>query len=110
MNNEWQLADRMMSYWSFLLVAMGTNLPDNIDDSDIARVVSGLKSKALDNAPATVKVTSGGTIVGAAVLGPAGGVLGAVAGSGVGYLIDEGYLDGFEEEPEELEVEAEFDD
>jgi hypothetical protein len=77
---------------------MSKKLPDTFSKDDIIDAVSDLKNNAVDNAPATVKITSGGVVVGAAVLGPAGGVIGAVAGSGVGYLIDEGYLDPFVEE------------
>ena len=64
------------------------------DDSDLTDYVQRIEERARQQAPATVQGSSIGTLVGAAVFGPAGGVVGAVVGSGIGYLDDEGYLNG----------------
>lgn len=44
-----------------------------------------------------MKLSYGGTILGAVAFGPAGGVVGATLGSGIGYLKDKGYFDSHEE-------------
>ncbi len=62
------------------------------DDTDLSDYVERIESRARERAPTTVKATSVGTLLGAAAFGPIGGVAGAVAGSGIGYLDDEGYF------------------
>ena len=64
------------------------------DESDLTDYVKRIEERARQQAPATVQGSSIGTLVGAAVFGPVGGVVGAIVGSGIGYLDDEGYLNG----------------
>lgn len=80
------------------------NLPD-IGEGQLIDYAQDFKSQAMDNAPATVQFSSGGTIIGAVAFGPAGGVVGATVGSSIGYLKDEGYFDS-DEEPEVIEAEV----
>lgn len=81
------------------------DLPDvsGIDKSELIEYAEKFEGKAKDNAPKTVKLSSGGTILGAVAFGPAGGVVGATVGSGIGYLMDEDYFDS-DEEPEVVEA------
>jgi len=81
------------------------NLPDapDIGKEELIKYAKDLESQARDNAPTTVKLSYGGTILGAVAFGPAGGVVGATVGSGIGYLKDEGYFDS-EEDPEVVEA------
>ena len=81
------------------------NMPDlpDFDKSDIINYAKKVEEQARDNAPTTVKLSYGGIIIGAAAFGPAGGVVGATVGSGIGYMKDEGYFDS-EEEPEVVEA------
>lgn len=71
---------------------------------DIIEAAESVKDKARTDVPATVAVSIGGMQVGAVAFGPAGGVLGATVGSGIGALYDKGYLDEYEEKAEELYV------
>lgn len=77
-----------------------------LSESEIVDLARRYEDRARTNAPTTVKLTYGGVIVGAAAFGPAGGVVGAVVGSGIGYLTDEGYFDS-EEEPDVVEADIE---
>ncbi len=76
-------------------------------DFDVEQFTSDLKTRATESAPSTVSYTWGGVLVGAALLGPVGGVLGATVGSAVGYLKDEGYV-GSAEDPEVVESDVDI--
>jgi phage tail tape-measure protein len=76
------------------------------EEFDVEAFTEDLKARATENASATVKYGTGGVLVGAAVLGPVGGVLGASLGSAAGYLLDEGYV-GSDDEPEVVEADVE---
>ena len=82
------------------------------DDTDLSDYVERIESRARERAPTTVKATYVGTLLGAAAFGPIGGVAGVVAGSGIGYLDDEGYFgdDGAEDAPGSEEDETDGDD
>lgn len=80
---------------------MANKIIERIGEQEIVAAAKKVVSNANRNAPYTVNVTYGGTLIGAAAFGPAGGVVGAVVGSGVGYLFDEGYLETYDAEPEE---------
>lgn len=56
-----------------------------------------------------MKLSYCGTILGAVAFGPAGGVLGATLGSGIGYLKDEGYFDS-DKESEVIKADMKDDD
>jgi hypothetical protein len=81
------------------------DLPDvpDIGEGELIEYAKNLETQARDNAPTTVSLSWGGTILGAVAFGPAGGVVGATVGSGIGYLKDEGYFDS-DEEPEVIEA------
>lgn len=68
------------------------NLPSGLSPDEIASYASDIVDTATEEAPATMKLTAGGVTVAAAAFGPAGGFIGATAGSGIGALIDEGYI------------------
>lgn len=59
----------------------------------IVDLANDYRRRARENAPATVEFAVGGVVLGSVAFGPAGGVVGATAGSLVGYLRDEGHLD-----------------
>ena len=59
----------------------------------VAGLAAEYRSRARENAPATVELAVTGVVLGSLAFGPAGGVLGATVGSVVGYLRDEGHLD-----------------
>jgi len=80
------------------------DIPD-FNKSDLIEFAEGLEEQARENAPTTVKLSWGGTIIGAVAFGPAGGVVGATVGSGIGYLKDEGYFDS-DEEPDVVEADV----
>ena len=79
-----------------------SKLPD-LGKSELIDYAKEIEAQAKENAPTTVTLTYGGTVVGAAAFGPAGGVAGATVGSSIGYLKDEGYFDT-DEEPEVIEA------
>lgn len=87
------------------------DIPDVQDYSkdDLIDLAKNVEERARDNAPTTVTLSYGGTIIGAVAFGPAGGVVGATVGSGIGYLKDEGYFDS-EEEPEVIEADVKDED
>jgi len=76
----------------------------NLNKDELIEYANNIQERARSNAPTTVKLTSGGVIIGAAAFGPAGGLVGATVGSSIGYLTDEGYFDA-DEEPEVIEAE-----
>ena len=87
------------------------NLPEipDFDKDELIDYAQELETRARENAPTTVKLSYGGTIIGAVAFGPAGGVVGATVGSGIGYLMDEGYFDS-DEEPEVVEADIKDND
>lgn len=78
----------------------------NGNEYPLEDVKAALQNEAKDNARATVTLTTGGVTVGAAIFGPPGGVAGAVIGSSIGYLVDEGYI-SWESDDETVEIELE---
>ena len=77
-------------------------VPD-FNKEELINYARNIEKQARDSAPTTVSLSYGGVIIGAVAFGPAGGVVGATVGSGIGYLKDEGYFDS-EEEPEVVEA------
>lgn len=84
------------------------DLPERLDLGEaeiVERAKEAMKGRAGNKAPTTVKLTSGGVVVGAAAFGPAGGVVGATVGSGIGYLLDKRHFDS-EEDPDVIEADV----
>lgn len=79
-------------------------VPD-FDEAELIDYAKNFESRARDNAPTTVKLSYGGTVIGAVAFGPAGAVVGATLGSSVGYLVDEDYFDS-DEGPEIIEADV----